>query len=413
MKQPARDPTSSSRDVTPILERRADSIWARVNQARDEVFDALEHACEETGFDALVIKSDSFEHPAWVKLECSIPDPDRGHGVTERGWAVVTIEAREFHRYELEYRVEVDERGRRMAYPPLYDFDAEDARKLVRFILCHGRMPRFERQLRQRPYQLWRPKNRLDVLRVDWLRAAPAALVALGLLMMIFAAPLGPLCLVGAVVAFVLLRRRRPVVFCSGKPETEPRWLLAVDSWQAAVPGLGDDAKELHKKFLAVMERLSVEGVHSRVEQTWDWGLDGTVTREEIVLSLRRCLVFCQIHKHGKELYVGWEGHLNRGHWVEKLVGIGIHKKTGVYTQVNAVYPGFQRLTENDLADLNFLSECVHFTLMELVTDMMEERGINEKLNFRITRGKREGLTADEPKIGRARQPVPMFPSTI
>jgi len=57
-------------DVRPILDRRRDSIWARVEKKRDDICEELRRACENEGFDAQVIKSMHFEQPAWVKLEC-------------------------------------------------------------------------------------------------------------------------------------------------------------------------------------------------------------------------------------------------------------------------------------------------------------------------------------------------------
>lgn len=420
MSQPVRDPTASDpppddlppsdelQDIQPVLEQKADSIWTRVDQARDDLCDALHRACGAEGFDALVIKSDPFVYPAWVKLECWTPkDRKKGHKVTEREHALVTIEAKEFHRYNLEYKVEVYGRGWMKTYPRLREFGPKNAGELAHFLLSHSRRPRFAKQLRQKPSQIWKPRNKVDVLRTDWLKVALAALAALGLFAISMrVASLGLLFLVGAGGAFVRLRRRRAVVLTSEQPEAEPRLLRLVDSWQAVIPRLGNDAQLLRERFLTVLKKPPMTGFQFRIERIWYWGLDGKVEREQIVLILGRALVFCQIYEYDQELYVGWGSHLNNRQWFERTVGTGIHKETGVFTQVNTLRPGFQPLTGSDLNDLNCLSEWAHSKLVQLVQHLMEERGIDEEIDFKIIRGERQGLTdTEEPRAGEARQP--------
>lgn len=293
-------------DVQPILDRSPESIWARVEQHRDDLFEALRRTSEQEGFQALVIKSGPFVQPAWVKLECWIPRNERG--VTERGSAVVTIEAKEFHRYEVEYTVEMYDRGWSKTYRGLHEFNATHAYHLARFILGRGPRPEFSAlQLREKRYQIWKPMNEVDVLSIDWLGMAPVALAILGLLMLLVSG-FGLLFLAGAAIALYQLRRRRVVVRSSGKPEAEPRKLHIVDSWQAVVPRLGEDAGLLRERFMNALQDPPISGFSWHVENIWYWGLDGKVEREQIVLNLRRSMVFCQVYEYDQELYVGWDG---------------------------------------------------------------------------------------------------------
>jgi hypothetical protein len=171
-------------DVQPILERRQDSIWARVEKRRDEICNAFRRACEDAGFDALVVKSEPFVQPAWVKLECWVPKNRERREVTERGSARVTIEAKEFHRYELEYTVELNDRRWSKTYHRLKTFESTLVTQIVRFLLAREPKPEFySLQLRNKPAEIWKPANKVNVLRTDWFRMTPAALAVLGIVL--------------------------------------------------------------------------------------------------------------------------------------------------------------------------------------------------------------------------------------
>jgi hypothetical protein len=388
------------RDAQPILERRPDSIWTRVEQTRDAICDALRQACENEGFNALVIKSPPFVQPAWVKLECWIPkNPELGRAVTERGSLVVTIEAKEFHCYELEYSVELHDRGWSKTYRRLRGFDPTHIAQIVRFLLVRGPQSGLSGlELRVEPYEIWKPANKVNVLRTDWLQLTPVVLIVLGILFLFLPSlwPLGLLVLASAGFAFYSLRRRRAVVLSPGKPLAEPRKLSAVDSWQAAISGLGADTELLRERFFTVLRDPPMAGLRSRVEAIWYWGLDGKVEREQIVLTFRRAILFCQIYEYDQELYVGWDAHLNRGQWVEKTIVTGIHKESGEFTRVNTVEPGWQQFTEYDVIDVNCLVEWTHAKFVQLAKRLMEERKIDQEIDFKILRGERQSLTTPQ-----------------
>ena len=382
-------------DVMPMLKRSEDTIWAQVEAARDELFGVMRKACHDEGYDALVIKSGPFVQPAWVKVECWMPSADGK--VSGRAWAVVKIHAMEFHRHTMEHSVEVHDRGWSKSYERLVGFGERHATQLARFVLGRSSLPPL-RALRARSadWQLWRPKNKLDVLGTDWLQFAPYVLFGLGLLLL-FVPLLGILLLAGGAAAIVALKRRRAPVLSSGKPRAEPRQLYPVDSWQTVISGLGGDADTLRARLLDLIATPPMDGFESRVEKIWDWGLDGIVEREQIVMTLRRGWVFCQIYGYRDELYVGWDAHLNSAQWVERTIATGIDKKTHGLIRVNSVEQGNQQLTEYDLVDLNCLAEWTHARIVQLVQRLMEERRIDQEIDFRIIRGER-------PKTGAQKQ---------
>src|SRR5262249_47396570 len=88
-----------------------------------------------------------------------------------------------------------------------------------------------------------------------------------------------------------------------------------------------------------------------------------------------------------------WDAHLNSGQWVEKTVATGVDKATGKLTQVNTVESGSQQLNEYDLIDLNLISEWTHARIVQLVQKLMEERKIEQEVDFKIIRGDRAGAT--------------------
>ncbi len=379
-------------DVLPVLERGGSNIWARVERARDQLCELFQRVSDELGYEALVIKSGPFVQPAWVKLECWLPK--NGRAVTDRRWVTVTIDAKEFHRYELEYTVELHDRGWSKTYRGVFQFDAELAAEVARFCLARGPRPRFDtNQTRQRPYELWKPLNKVEAVSIDWLQVGFVASIVVGVFTL--ALGIGLVFLGLAAALFYALKQRRCMVRCSGKPEGEPRTLVRVDSWQAVISGLGDNAPELRQRLIEVLGRSPITNAHVNVERVWYWGLDGKVEREQIAILFRRTIVFCHIYQYDNELYVGWDAHLNAGQWVEKTLATGIEKATGVPTQINTVVPGYQPLSEYDITDVDCLIEWTHTKLVQLVRRMMEERKIDQEIDFSILRGQRQDLTKE------------------
>lgn len=392
MTTPTADAARALQNVLPILRRSHDTIWARVEAARDELFKTLRQASLDEGYDALVIKSDPFVQPAWVKIECWIPSDD--DKVCGRASALIKIHAKEFHRHPMEFGVEIEDRGWTKSYDRLVGFGPDQALRLARFVLGRGPAPTLSSlRVRRHGWQLWRPLNKLDVMAPDWAGLSVPALLIAGFLLFGLVPPLGLLLLLAGVGAIVALKRRRANVMSSGKPRAEPRHLHRVDSWQVVISGLGGEAAALRKALLETIANPPMDGFESRVEKTWDWGLDGIVEREQTVMTLRRGWLFCQIYDYRDELYVGWDAHLNSAQWVEKTVATGIGKQTRQLIRVNTVQEGQQRLTEFDVVDVNCLAEWAHARVVQLVQRLMAERRIDQEIDFKIIRG-------DRPKTG-------------
>jgi hypothetical protein len=398
-------------DCQPILERKGVDVWSRAASTRDELYDSLHQACEHEGIRALVLKSDPFVYPVWVRFDCWIPRQDRA--LTERTLGIITLVPKPFHRYELEYNLELYDRGERKKYPNLIQFTVDDAEQLVKYLLRRSPRPSYgSLQLRRYWFQFWKPINKVKTLRFNWVRLLPFALFILGLSMMIGGAnnllllpsggensllllSSGLVLIVGAVVSGYFLSKQEALVRCSGKPVAEPRHLIRVDSWQAVISGLGEGAQELRERFLKSLEPPFTKEFRHDFEQIWYWGPDGKVEREQFVLMLGCAMVFCQIYQYDQELYVGWNGHLNIGQWVEKRIAKGIDKQARRPVAITSVVPGYQLVTEHHITDLNCLMEWTHVHLTKLVKELMEERKIDQEVDFKIQRGERQNLVRE------------------
>ncbi len=383
---------SPLRDIRPILPRCETGVWSKIRASRDQIFEAFQQSCQAAAVEAKVLRSDEFVHPAWVKFECWIPQQEPL--LTERAMVLVTFEPKPFHRYEIEYQVEIDNRGCKKKYASLLALDHAIAAGIVGHLLQGSPLPPLKSWCaRQFVWQFWRRGNKVDAIKQDLALVGTTMLMVAGIATAMFV--IGVVLIGLAALIFYFLNRRYRLVRNAGRPDAEPRSLLRVDSWQTVVAGIGDAAHELRGRFLKRISELGAQHLHHRVEHIWYWSQDGLEEREQIMLKLNRGIVFCQIYQYDQDLYVGWDGHLNLGIWMEKAIASGIDRQTGRLVQINSVEQGYQRVTEYDITDLSCLMERTHAKLTALVKELMEERKIDQEVDFQIVRGERQDLTKD------------------
>ncbi len=82
------------------------------------------------------------------------------------------------------------------------------------------------------------------------------------------------------------------------------------------------------------------------------------------------------------------------GQWVEKTLAQGLDRESSQLVKVNTVEPGTQQVTEYDITDLSCVMEWTHAKLTKFVKDLMEERKIDQEIDFKILRGERQKLSA-------------------
>jgi hypothetical protein len=377
-------------DAKPVLQRRPDGIWSRAETIRDQIHAAVGTVCSEQGLDALVAKSNPAAHPTWVKFECWVGRHDPM--LTARTSATITIEPKPFHQFEFVYNITIDDNGKKTEHRNLVRCDKDLIRSIILHLLRHSTKPRVSTfQLRTWPWQLWRPQNKITALKRDWPALIPFIVGAIGLLTLQFG--IGWVLLAGAALGFYFLSRRPVLVRSAGKPIVEPRSLIRADSWQTVVSGLGGDEQRIRHAFLRALDEAPITGLHHSVEHIWYWGLDGQEERDQLVVRFRRGIVYCQIHRYDEALYVGWDGQLNLGQWVEETVTQGMDRHSDCLARFTTVVPGTQIVTEYDITDLNCVMEWIHATLTQLLKKMMDERKIDQEIDFQILRGERKALT--------------------
>ncbi|WP_347140450.1 hypothetical protein [Paracoccus sp. SSK6] len=491
-------------DARPILRRHASSLWGRAAIERDRLYAGIEAACAARGFETLVLKSGDEVHPAWVQWECWLQHSQ----FSERIKLTIAVEPRPHHRFELVYRVGIENRGQ-LPKVRLYGRLGDDAlRKLVDGLIDGPGLPRLsEPQLRTNPLQFWRPRNRLVSLRSDpfsllarlaifagiafgliidpgstliqmvgnlqyGLREILAAisweltaflsdegvitlglligavvlharrrgrlslvlLIVAGMLSFVFQPGLwfmemwwalhtaaigsifgplldpisglgwtGPFLLIVALIGLAAFRSQQTyLVYNEGRPLAEPRVLALGDYWHAVLPDIGSEADSARKHFLTRIREAAHPELAAWVERVATRGAEGKEEREQVVLSFRRALVFCQFHVYGRDLYIGWDAFLNRGRWAERQLARGVDRKTGERVVINIVDPSQELLTEYDVVDLNCAIEWAHSRMTELVRQIAAEHAIDQEIDFTIQRADRSGLVGpDEGRKGK------------
>lgn len=177
-------------DARPILPRSDTNLWERTEEVRTELLRQVEETCREHGMEALVLQSDPYVHPAWVKFECWMPHGDRA--LTARASITVTITAMPYHRFEAVYKVEWEKQGRRGVVDQIHTFGEREVRAMVEYLcaeprgvmgaVLRNRVNAILRpmQLRQIGWHFWKPVNKIRVLRRDWLPIGSLAALAVG-----------------------------------------------------------------------------------------------------------------------------------------------------------------------------------------------------------------------------------------
>jgi hypothetical protein len=388
-------PSTIGIDARPLIPRTKATIWNRALAERDRLYAECKTTVAAEGVEGLVLKSNFLVFPAWVKVEFWLPvgSPQ----MTERSSAVISLVAKPYHEYEFECEVTLDRQGKKENHTGLLPLEAADISHLICYLLGKTSTINF-REFRKVTWHFWKSENKVDSLRHDYLALAASLSVmgGLGCFTLMAVSPifvLVPLMLlVGGIVGLVVSAKRRMIVKTEGKPLAEPRNLLRVDSWQTVIFGAGDQSAKLNERFFQTFRTPPTPKFHAHVETVWYWGLDGKEERDQIVLSQGRAIVFVQVYRYGKDLYVGWDGHLNRGQWVEKTIAKGIDRATGKLAAISCVVPGTQPLTEYDVIDLSCLMEWCHAQLTKLAKQLLEELKIDQEIDFTILRGERQGL---------------------
>ena len=380
-------------EAPPVIERNETNIVSRSERERDRIYDELTAACDAEGVYGMLLKSHPFNPAVWVSCECWLPH-EKANSLRERVSAVITIRGREYYRFEFEIDIEIKRGERSEIRRSIIQFDQSTARMLVRYLLHRIDSVQF-RCCTASPFRFWQERNKPKT-KTDPLAIAGSALVPIGLLLLVIPGTriVGALCFVAAAGCLVgaYYRRNRVYVVSAGKPSQEPRKLVRMDSWQTLVNGLARDVDRVKVEITAALSTTQPDGARLSQEKIWYRGVDGKVEREQLVVTFRRAITFIHIYPDGNDLYVGWDAHVNGGTWIERRVGIGRDPATGAACQLNTIVAGWQTPNEYDVIDGSTLIERVHAAVTQIIKRIMAERQIDQDIDFKILRERREGI---------------------
>ena len=417
-------PTAAPKvDVKPLINRNQDNVTNKMEAVRDQIYGFFQEACASESVDAVILKSYPFSVPVWVKFQCWVRRPAEQH-LTDRSSATLTILPREFHQYEHEIDLEIEEGVKKKRYRSIVELNPANVNALVHYMLRRTSFDIFGfKRVRTRWWELWLPKNDVTRLRKDWVGISTPFLFVIAILaflivpimgflfdligrspflyfvhsflLMVFPV-IGMVLILGGVALTVYMSFRRTYFLSPGKPVQEPRKLLRMDSWQTLVRDIGGQSLRMKA---AVKNELAIglsEGVQIGEEKIWYAGVDGPEEREQVVVTFRRAVGFIHIYSYGKDLYVGWDAHVNTGTWVEKQVAAGLEPQTGDYCRVNTIERGWHVPNEYDITDANCLIEWIHAAVSKVTKTILAEYKIDQEIDFQILRGERDRVVGSE-----------------
>ncbi|MGH7562448.1 MAG: hypothetical protein ACRENB_15680 [Gemmatimonadales bacterium] len=378
-----------------IVPRNATNSFTRAEVLRDQLYQRIERECQKAGLKVIGYQSPARSGAVWLRFDYDFPQDVEN--LSLRAGLRVSVDRFDYHRFEHQLALEITQGARSRVIVGLIELVDADIQAVNQYLAEGGPFPDLiSRRVRIAPWQLWRPRNKVERLRPDW------AIVAAWLgVIAVFAIPrIGPLLtMAGAIGLVVYGRRRRTYILTTGKPLHDPRALVRMDSWTANISRLGARHVDVRATLLEKLRATAEAGIQVEPERIWYRGVDGKVEREQLVCTFRRAIAFVHLEPYGDELYVGWDSHVNAATWVEQTLAQGVDRQSAKPVVANRVVPGWQSPNEYDITDVNFLTEWLHAAMVRVLRLKMEEQRIDQEIDFKIQRESRKAaLDAKAPE---------------
>ena len=339
-----------------------DNIILKLNEKRDEIYQLFYEVSLELDISIECIKSSSFDLSTWVACKVSSKKNDY---MTRESYIDIELLPMPFHIYDIPLVIELTKGNRMEKFENVIYLTKDDIRKILQMMLLANKIITFKpKQYSSSLLFFWRPQNKLiKEFRCNFFK--PQDYLGLSLFKI-----------------------------TTGKPPFEPRALVKLDSWQTVVFDIGyisdTISAELESKFSTIKE----DKLQITREKVWYWGINGREEREQLVCIFNRAYVIVHIYSYGENLYIGWDANLNYARWEEYKVGEACFG-TGLYS----TQPIWEEVNEYDLNDTNFLLETVHSFLRQIIKQVMQEKKIDQEIDFNIVReSRKEALKAEKPK---------------
>ena len=376
---------SAENVATLMIPRNETNSFIRAEALRDAAYACVVARARAIPIAVIEQKSNLHSGTVWFRIDYVLPEADPN--ISLRASVEVNVERHDFHRFEHLFTVVMRVGTEVTRIEGVIGIDDEAAARIQRHVMTPGSKLKLRRRVRQAPWQLWRPVNKITRIRPDWaVLAGTAASILLA-----FVPVVGPLLVVVALVSLTLwAKRRRTYVLTSGRPLAEPRRLRWMDSWQVTVAGLGGATALLSAQINERVLRGAPADLDLKLERIGYWSVDGRVERDQMAVRYRRAIGFVHVVPYGENLYVGWECHLNSATWAEEALARGVDRVSGHLVHANRVVAGTQMLNEYDVADSNFLAEWLHEAIKRELLLQIAEHKIDQDIDFTVQRESRK-----------------------
>lgn len=366
--------------------RNETNSFSSAQRIRDEACDLLAAKAREVGWEIIEQRSQVYSANVWFRIDYLLPSdrPD----LSLLASVAVDIERFDFHRFEHTCTVTVQVGSRKKTIAGVIALDENAIERIHKYIQRPGKKLKLPNRVRQWPWELWRPRNKITRLRPDWYTIG-LSILALVLIMVL---PIVGIFLALGILAWLYIRsrKRNTYVLTSGKPLKDPRNLQWMDSWQASIGGLGPVAPVIKDGIISRLRNDAPDDTVVEVETIGYWGTDRWIEREQIAITSRRAIGYVHVVAYGDTLYVAWECYLNMASWVEKKLAVGVDRVSRESVVANGVVSGWHQLNEYDLSDSNFLAEFIHEAVKREVKLRMAEHEIDQEIDFTVQRESRK-----------------------
>lgn len=369
---------------TLFIPRNDTNTFSKGQKLRDEACDRFLARAKAHDLKVIEQRSQAHSPGVWFRLDYLSPSPASDLSLTMS--VAVDIERFDFHKYENLFNVTIQVGAAVHKFTGVMDLDDSTVDHIYHFMMTPGAKLKLRNRVREFPWQLWRPKNKVARLKPDWLSIG----LTVAAIAVFFIPIIGIIAAAGIVIyLYWRKRQRRTYVLTSGKPKTDPRTLRWMDSWQGSIPELGPFDLTVKKGIIERLLRSQPEGAKVEIERIGYWGTDSWVERDQVVVMHRRAIGFIHIEPYAEALFVAWESHLNSASWVEETLSTGIDAESGLDVVANRVVAGQHLANEYDVSDSNFLAEWIHDAVKQELQLRMAEQKIDQEIDFTIQRESR------------------------
>src|SRR5437870_134584 len=148
-------PNTNLAQCQAVLRCDPSNVWGQLERTLESTYQAFVDACRALGIEATIRRSNFFEYPYSVRFEAWLPAHARDPLVTDRVLATVVFEPKPYHRFQIEYTVTVNNRGREKKWGVFGDLTSADIAAIVRHLVLNEPKPSLRCRIRTAGMGWW------------------------------------------------------------------------------------------------------------------------------------------------------------------------------------------------------------------------------------------------------------------